>query len=120
MRTISLDAMRRSWCAMPTLAFVFVVALLFSVQDMHVPAPDHGPDSQGHVEMMSSAHDAGTHQGSDSAEDCSVSSCSLCLAVIPAEHSASTVAMTPSRSVVPRGAPAKPVERRYRPPILSI
>lgn len=119
MKTISLDAMRRSWCARPALALVFVVALLFSVQDMHAPASHHGPDSPGHVEMMSPAHDSGMHQGNDSAGDCSVTSCSLCLAVIPSEHSASAVAPPPHRNIVRRAAPANPVERPYRPPILS-
>lgn len=119
METMSLDSMRRARFVMPALAFLLVVALLFSVQYVHASGSAHGPDSQDHVETMSPAHDSGAHEGDEVAEDCSVSLCGLCLAVIPAEHSVSTAPTTRHRSVARRAAPASPVERPYRPPILS-
>lgn len=119
MKPISLDSMRRGWHALPTLAVLLVVALLFSVQDMHAPASNHGPDSQGHGEMASSAHDPGAHEVGEGAVDCSVSSsCSLYLVIVSNEYPASTVATTPRRNVDQRAVPANAVERPYRPPIL--
>lgn len=119
MKTLSLDAMRRFWCTIPALAFLVAIALLFSAQDMHTPAPDHGPDSHEHVEMMSSAHDPGAHQGTNDAEDCSVASCSLCLAVIPDDRPLRAAAPMSHRGVVRHIVAAGRAERPYRPPILS-
>lgn len=118
MKTISLDAMRRTWCAMPTPAFLLLVALVVSVQDMHASGSHHDSATQGHVEMLSSAHDSGAHHGSGGGEDCSVSSCSPHPALFAAEHPPATGATTPRRPVAQRAAPSNPVERLYRPPIL--